>query len=113
MPKTEDQQLFTIKLVHTIVWIFFVACIVGIPVFGWRGQLLPATILGGVVFIEVVVLLLNDWHCPLTPVAARFTADRRDNFDIFLPEWIARHNKGIFGTLYVAGLIYVVYLWLR
>jgi hypothetical protein len=50
-----------------------------------------------VVFVEVLVLVFNDWHGPLTPVAARFTTDRRDNFDIFLPEWLARYNKEMFG----------------
>ena len=47
-------------------------------------------------------------ECPLTDVAGQFTEDRRDNFDIYLPEWLARHNKGIFGTLYVAGCILAV-----
>lgn len=65
------------------------------------------------VFVEVLVLVFNHWHCPLTPVAARFTTDRRDNFDIFLPEWLARCNKEMFGELYVAGVVYVAYRWLR
>jgi hypothetical protein len=34
---------------------------------------------------ETVVLVLNGWRCPFTGVAARYTDDRRDNFDIFLP----------------------------
>jgi hypothetical protein len=33
----------------------------------------------------------------LTNVAARYTNDRRDNFDIVLPLWLARYNKIIFG----------------
>ena len=40
------------------------------------------------------------------PVAARYTDERRANFDIWLPEWLARHNQSIFGTLFVAGLVY-------
>jgi len=58
-----------------------------------------------VVFVEVLVLVFNRMRCPLTGVAARYTDDRRDNFDIYLPEWVARHNKTIFGTLYVAGIV--------
>jgi hypothetical protein len=57
------------------------------------------------------VLILNRWRCPLTSVAARYTDDRRDNFDIYLPEWIARHNQLIFGTLYVAGIIFTLARW--
>jgi hypothetical protein len=70
-------------------------------------------VLCGVVFLEVLILAFNEWRCPLTPVAARYTSDRRDNFDIFLPEWLARYNKEIFGSLYVAGSLLVLYLWLR
>jgi hypothetical protein len=61
---------------------------------------------------ETLVLLLNRWRCPLTDVAARHTQDRRDNFDIHLPEWLARHNKLIFGSLFVAGSVYTVLRWL-
>jgi hypothetical protein len=63
------------------------------------------------VFVEVLVLVFNRWRCPLTPIAARYTADRRDNFDIYLPEWLARHNKLIFGLLYSVGLLYTFARW--
>ena len=62
---------------------------------------------------EVVVLWLNRWNCPLTAVAARYTDDGRANFDIYLPEWLARYNKQIFGALYVAGVAYLVAMYLR
>ncbi len=107
-----ESRLLAVKLLHTAVWAFFAGCIFAIPILGWRGQLPEAGFLCGIVFLEVLVLLLNGWRCPLTPLAARYTADREDNFDIFLPVWLARHNKSIFGTLYLAGVILVVYRWL-
>jgi hypothetical protein len=58
-----------------------------------------------------VVLAVNRWSCPLTPMAARFTDERRDNFDIYLPEWLARHNKSVFGVLYVAGILITAWAW--
>lgn len=60
--------------------------------------------LSGFVLIEVIALLAKRMRCPLTDVAGRYTAERRENFDICLPLWLARHNKAIFGGLYVAGL---------
>ena len=99
-----EHALTAVKVVHTIVWAFFASCVLAIPVFAWRGHLRAATVLIAIVFVEVLVILLNRWRCPLTPLAARYTEDRRDNFDIYLPEWLARHNKLIFGTLYVAGI---------
>jgi len=50
---------------------------------------------------------------PLTDIAARFTVDRNPNFDIYLPSWLAQHNKVAFGSLFVAGQLIVVGCWLR
>jgi len=66
-----------------------------------------------VVLIEVSILACNRMRCPLTDVAARYTSERRDNFDIYLPVWLARENKRIFGALFVAGLLYTVAAWMR
>lgn len=104
-------RLVTIKVVHTVVWAFFVACILAIWVFALRGDYFYAALSIGVVLVEVLVLVLNGWQCPLTSVAADYTGDRRDNFDIYLPEWLARHNKLIFGTLYVAGIVATLAKW--
>jgi len=103
--------LRAIKVTHTIVWVIFASCIVAISILTWRADYRHAAILIGIVFVEVLVLLFNGMHCPLTPVAARYTADRRDNFDIYLPEWLARHNKLIFGALYLGGIIYTLFCW--
>ena len=48
----------------------------------------------------------------LTPIAARYTDARHDNFDIYLPAWLARHNKTIFGALYGGGILFTLALWL-
>ena len=58
-----------------------------------------------------IVLGVNAWRCPLTGVAARYTDQRQDNFDIFLPVWLARYNKEIFGTLFVLGLLVTASRW--
>lgn len=104
-------QLRTIKVVHTLVWAFFVLCIVGIPIASSLGYFTTAAFLAAVVFLEIIVLLLNSWSCPLTAVAARYTTERNANFDIYLPEWLARNNKSIFGWLYVFGAIVAALQW--
>jgi len=35
----------------------------------------------------------------------------RDNFDIYLPLWLARRNKVVFGALYAFGLLTVAARW--
>lgn len=105
------RALVLVKSAHTLAWAFFVAAIVAIPVAASRERFDLAAVASGVVLIEVIVLATNRWHCPLTPIAARFTDDRRANFDIYLPEPIARRNKQIFGPLYVAGMLYALARW--
>lgn len=97
---------------HTGVWAFFVACIVGIPVAAALGEFRWAAILTALVGLECLALALNRGRCPLTDVAARYTEQRQDNFDIYLPLWVARYNKQIFGTLFVLGALYALAAWL-
>ena len=100
--------LQAIRLLHTTVWAFFVAIIVAIPVAAWQRRFGLFFVLTGIVLVEVAVLALNGLKCPLTAVAARYTEDRRDNFDIYLPLFVARYNKQIFGTLFVGGVVFGV-----
>lgn len=110
-PLPHAGALRAIKVIHTIVWAFFAFCILAIPIFAWRGDYTRAAWFIGIVLAEVVVLTLNHMRCPLTPLAARYTENRRDNFDIYLPEWLARHNKLIFGTLYAGGVLFTLARW--
>lgn len=107
-----DNRLRTIKLVHTAVWAAFAGCIVAIPVLALQDRFRLAALLALIVMGEVAVLAVNRWRCPLTPIAARYTDDRRANFDIYLPEWLARYNKEIFGPLYLAGVMLLAVRWM-
>lgn len=111
IPSSAGVALNTIKLVHTLVWAFFAACIVAIPIAAARAEYSRAAFLIGLIALEVLVLVFNSWRCPLTAVAARYTGERRANFDIYLPEWLARHNKTVFGILYVAGVLFTLVRW--
>jgi hypothetical protein len=42
-----------------------------------------------------------------------YTDDRRDNFDIYLPLWLARYDKQDFGTLFTAGVVLTWVMWRR
>ena len=112
MPVAPASMLRAIKIAHTAVWAFLVAVIVAIPVLAWRGRFAAAAWSTAVMLVEVAVLLANGWRCPLTDLAARYTDDRRPNFDIYLPLWLAANNKRIFGTLFVGGLVVAVTRWL-
>ena len=105
-------MLILIKLVHTAVWLFFAGCILAIPVAGvWREYRSAAGLIG-LVLVECAVLAANRGRCPLTDLAARYTEERKANFDIYLPLWLARHNKTIFGALFAAGVLFVLGRWI-
>src|SRR5579872_5158044 len=103
--------LIGIKLLHTAIWLFFAGCIVAIPFAGAQRHFRWAALLTGLVLVECAVLALNRGRCPLTDLAGRYTDERPDNFDIYLPLWLARRNKTIFGTLFVVGELFVLGEW--
>lgn len=110
-PAHSQTRLRLIKLLHTIVWAFFASCILAIPCLAWHRAFGWAFLLAAIVLGEVLVLAFNQWVCPITPLAARHTEDRRANFDIYLPEWVAEHNKTLFGALYLAGTLFTCFRW--
>jgi hypothetical protein len=107
------RKLRQIKLLHTVVWAIMAASIMALPWAGWSGEFRWAMGLTLLILGECLVLALNHGRCPLTDIAARYTNDRADNFDIYLPLWLARENKRIFGVLFVAGELVVLWSWTR
>ncbi|MBS1828212.1 MAG: hypothetical protein JST93_23100 [Acidobacteria bacterium] len=106
-------SLRSIKLLHTAVWLFFVLCILAIPITAAFRQFRATAIFSAFVLLECLILALNNGHCPLTPIAARYTENRAPNFDIYLPQWLARYNKTIFGSLFLTGEAFALWQWWR
>jgi hypothetical protein len=98
-------KLRAVKVVHTAAWAFFASAILLIPIAAWRDAWRATVVMMSMVTVECLVLVVNGMRCPLTQVAARYTDDRVENFDIYLPRWLARYNKQIFGPLFVLGVI--------
>lgn len=104
-------KLRAVKSVHTAIWAAFAGCILAIPICTYANRLDISSVLIAVVSIEVLIIAFNHLRCPLTNVAARYTDDRSDNFDIYLPVWLAKHNKLIFGALFMVGSLYTLLVW--
>jgi hypothetical protein len=100
--------LTAIKVLHTVIWAFLAASILALPVAGVLRRFRWAAILTVIVLLECGVLAVNGGRCPLSDMAARYTDERASNFDIYLPNWLASHNKAIFGTLFVVGELIVL-----
>jgi hypothetical protein len=105
----DKQKLVTIKLIHTAIWVFFnvvifyllyAVLINKIDKWIWIGLSL--------IFLEGVVLLIFKNICPVTLVARKYSSSDRDNFDIYLPEWLARYNKQVYSS--IVALIIIILL---
>lgn len=107
-----SRTLWRIRLLHTVVWAVFAASILAIPIATAAGDLRLALWLSLFVGVEVVVLLVNGMRCPLTDVAGGYADERPDGFDIFLPAWLARNNKLIFGTILALAELFLLWRWL-
>ncbi len=101
--------LMGIKLLHTVIWAVMASAILLLPFTALADRLDLAAGITLLILAECAVLALNKGRCPLTDWAAPYTDNRAANFDIYLPEWLARRNKTIFGAMFLAGEIVV--LW--
>ena len=102
---TDGAKLNLIKFIHTIIWCIFVAAILYVLYAGIFDRVNIWTwICIGFVFIEGVVLLICKGKCPFTILGYKYADDTQVGFDIFLPAWLAKHNKVIFSIIFVIGL---------
>ncbi|HYV91650.1 MAG TPA: hypothetical protein VE978_07705 [Chitinophagales bacterium] len=103
-------QLFVVKLIHSIVWLLLATTTFYILYSGLFNRITPYTWIAIAMIVgEGIVLLIYKWTCPLTVIARKYSDSQKDNFDIFLPNWLAKHNKTIFTTIFFAGIILVLY----
>jgi hypothetical protein len=113
--KTETDSgaaLIAVKVVHTVVWVFFVACIVAVPITAGLHRFELSALAAALVLVECLVLAANRCRCPLTDLAVRYAPEDSPNFDIYLPRIVARYNKQIFGTIFVLGGLFALAEWL-
>ncbi|TDQ16421.1 hypothetical protein DFQ04_2539 [Algoriphagus boseongensis] len=105
-----EQKLFWIKVGHTIIWAFLVGVIFYVLYSGISNQVTLFTWIGiAMIIAEGLTLAIFKMHCPLTVWARKYSDSTRENFDIFLPEWLAKYNKLIFTTIFLIGFLLVLY----
>jgi len=101
-------KLRIVKSVHTLIWIFMVAVIGYVLYCGILNHVSILTwIAVSIIALEGIVLAVFKMSCPLTLLARKYSKSTSDNFDIYLPDWLAKYNKQIFTTIFVVGLIIV------
>lgn len=107
---SSKSKLILIKTIHTIIWIFFNVVLFymayevifnKIDNFIWIGI--------GFIILEFIVLLFFKMMCPLTIVARKYSDSNKENFDIFLPNWLAKYNKQIYTSFFIIIILGFIY----
>lgn len=57
------------------------------------------------------VSCLEPWSLPVNCSCGSINRKRKDNLDTYLPLWLAQYHQGIFGTLFVAAELYIIWQW--
>ena len=109
-----ETKLTLIKIIHTLIWLFFnfvifymfyAAVVNKLDVWLWIGY--------GIIFLEAITLVIFKSFCPVTVLARKYSNSSKDNFDIYLPNWLAKHNKLIYTLILIVVIFITVYQLLK
>ena len=104
------KKLTTIKIIHTAIWLFMNVVIFYLLYAAISNKINKwVWICFGIIVLEGLVLLIFKGICPLTLVARKYSDSSKDNFDIFLPNWLAKYNKLIYTTIFVTIIFLFTY----
>jgi hypothetical protein len=103
-------KLNIVKSVHSLIWVFFNVVIFYLYYAAFTNQInIWVWMSIGLILAEGIVLLIFKRLCPITLIARKYSDSEKDNFDIFLPNWLAKYNKQIYTSLFVIVLVFIIY----
>lgn len=103
-------KLKLIKTAHTLIWVFFnfvifymlyAAVVNKLDIWLWLGY--------GLIVLEAIILVIFKSFCPVTILARKYSNSTKNNFDIYLPEWLAKNNKSIYTIILIVVIFITVY----
>lgn len=108
-----SKNVFYIKVIHAVLFFLISISTIYALITAALDQVNTLTWWAvGVVIIELLALMLNNWRCPLTDLAEQQGAEVGSVADLFLPGWLSDRLFGIFGILFVVTCLLLAYrLW--
>ena len=106
----DETKLTVIKIIHTFIWVCFnfvifymlYAVIANkLDYWLWIGY--------GLFILEGITLMAFKFFCPLTVMARKYSSSPKANFDIYLPNWLAKYNKLIYISILIIIIIITIY----
>lgn len=105
-----ETKLMHIKIIHTLIWLFFNFVIFYMLYAVIANKLDNRLWIGyGLVFLEGITLLIFKNTCPLTLIARKYSNSTKDNFDIYLPNWLAKFTKLIYTAIFIIIIVITIY----
>lgn len=104
-----SRTIFYIKLFHSLLFFLIAVCVFYLLYSAITGDINTLTwIAFAVALAEGLILVLNDWQCPLTVWAEHQGAHKGSVADLFLPQWLSDRLFPIFGVLFGIGCLLLV-----
>ncbi|MCR9182279.1 MAG: hypothetical protein NXH73_05080 [Flavobacteriaceae bacterium] len=109
--KMDDSlKLTLIKILHTLIWVFFNMVIFYLLYAVLVNKIdLWVWICLGLIVLEGLILLIFKAVCPITLVARKYSDSQKHNFDIYLPNRLAKYNKHIYTTIVLIAVVILIY----
>jgi hypothetical protein len=103
-------KLTLIKILHTTIWLFYnvvifylLYAVIANKIDRW------IWICSGLIVLEGIILIAFKSICPVTLIARNYSNSQKPNFDIYLPNWLARHNKEIYTTIFFIAVAILIF----
>ncbi|MCB0728230.1 MAG: hypothetical protein R2942_15085 [Ignavibacteria bacterium] len=107
---SDNVKLILTKTIHTLIWIFFNVVIFYLLYAVLVNKIDKWVWIGLSLFLlEGIILIIFKNYCPLTLIARKYSDSDKDNFDIYIPEWLARYNKQIYSGLLIVIIIILIF----
>ena len=107
---TSNIKLVLVKILHTIIWVFFnvvifylLYAVVIDRIYKW------VWICISLIILEAITLIVFKDICPVTLIARKYSDSQKDNFDIYLPNWLAKYNKEIYTVIVLIAIVILIY----
>jgi hypothetical protein len=108
------RKIFFIKLVHSVIFFFMVACLVYVFYCALAHRYDWALLLALIALAtEGLALLLNQGRCPLADLARKHGDPNDKVTDIFLPLWCAPYTFKVSTVVVIIELIWLAWGYFR
>jgi hypothetical protein len=107
---TTNVKLVLVKILHTLIWLFFNVVIFYLLYAVIKGKIDKwVWICVSLIILELITLIVFKKICPITLIAMKYSDSQKDNFDIYLPNRLAKYNKEVYTAIVLLAIAILMY----